>query len=940
MSAQFDSILQEVVFHSHDLEDINSLADLLKGFNGSINASTGTLGVPISPPAATVSGWWLITQGGYILIGGVSTLFEAGDMLIYSLSTTTYSRVDSRVTDNTIDITSTFTKLLTGLATQKLVNEKLDKLITTSSSAPSVNDDTTAGYFVGCIWIKSSSDVYQAADVTTGAALWKKVSSVNDAQVDVTSTFTKLLTGLATQKLVNEKLDKLITTSSSAPTANDDNTAGHFVGCIWIKSSVDFYQAADVTTGAAVWKKVSSVNDAQVDVTSTFTKVLTGLATQKVVNEKLDKLITVTTTAPGVTSDTANGFFAGCFWVNTTTSTAYQCKDATTGAAVWLNLTATGSEGAAAYRDFTDQASDPASPSASVHRMFSDSVGQIYVKDSAGSKLMLSPGTKINHIGLAGQLGYGVGICPPDLLSAYNTANAAKEIRSMNGTFDINSDNYGNYYVSHDNSIIVWVPFFWAKIGTDNVVTTKPGGDYVDETAANAAGYFLPRGFINGGLIKRGVFMDKYAPSLTGVTAATLDASGSLANNGIMSSIKSANPISSAADTLRKLVTGTDNLYAGSFANCRANSKTPADAYYGGIDAVKSRGDSYHIMTAFERQIIWLLTKAHQAAAVGTTFCAWNGVAPYAPKGNNNYGADYNDSACTFAACTDAYWGAKTGSMEARKTGGANVFAKTTHNGQNSGICDINGNQWMFLMGITCIAESAQAITGITRAAEAVITVTNAAAARSNYANGKPVMITGTLTGEWATLLKDQLFTISDLSGNTFKIKNKAGAYVNTSALSADYVNNLSSTTGKYYVLKESVDVKNITSGNSGATDHWGATGVAAMFDEITIDLCGVFASRLGSGSNQVFSGETNRTLDAYKLSAGLMCMNKSSYDGSGTTAFGNDYFYIYILNEMALLGFGYWGSTYFAGVGASVLDHTRTSTHRAVSVRGCLYLL
>ena len=774
MKTHFDVLLGDLVRHAHDPEDITGLANLLRGFQGAVDASSGTLGSPVTPPVITVSGWWLISKQGYVSLGGVSTLFEAGDMLLYTLSTTTYSRIDAKV------------------------------------------------------------------------------------------------------------------------------------------------------------------NDAQVDITSTFTKLLTGLATQKTVNEKVDKLITVTTTAPLVTSDGVNGYFVGCLWLNTATSKVYLCKDITTGAAVWIDLTLTGSETATPYRDFTDQTSDPAVPSAGVHRMFTDSAGVVYLQDSAGAKLFLSPGTKINHIGIAGQLGYGVGICPPDLLAVYNAANSGKEIRSMNGTFDINSSNYGNYYVTHDSSVIVWIPYFWAKIGTDNIATTKPGGDYADEATANAAGYFLPRGFVNGGLIKRGLFLDKYSASLTGITAAVLDASGSLAGNGIFSSIKNGNPLSSDGGMIRKLVTAADNLYAGSFANCRANSQSPVDAYYGGIDAVKSRGSQYHVWTVFERQILWILSKAHQVAAVGTNYCAWNGVSPYAPKGNNNYGADYNDAALTFTACNDAYWGARN---EARKAGSGSVFAKTTNNGQNSGICDINGNLYMFLMGLTCIAESAQAIVSIDRAAECTITVTNAAASKSNYANNRPVLITGSLTGEWATLLKDRLFTISDLSGNTFKIKNQTGAYVDTSTLTADYVSGLNTTTGKFYVLKESIDVKDITSGVSGATDHWGATGVAAMFDEVFPDFCGSYVQYLGSGSNQVFSGETNRTLDAYKLSAALLCKDKNG-SGAGTTAMGNDYYIPYIIDNMAPLAFYTWGNDSDAGVGASHLDNNRPGAGRYVSVRAGLYLL
>ena len=227
MKTHFDVLIGDIVRHAHDPEDITGLADLMKGFQGAVDASAGTSGSPIAAPTATVSGWWMITKGGYILYNSVPNLFETGDMLIYTHSTTSYSRIDTKM------------------------------------------------------------------------------------------------------------------------------------------------------------------NDAQLDITSTFTKFLSGLTTQKTVNEKMDKLITVTTTAPLVTSDGVNGYFVGCLWLNTATSKVYLCKYITTGAAVWIDLTLTGSESVAAYRDFTDQVSDPVAPASGAHRMFSDANGVIYVKDSNGAKICL-----------------------------------------------------------------------------------------------------------------------------------------------------------------------------------------------------------------------------------------------------------------------------------------------------------------------------------------------------------------------------------------------------------------------------------------------------------------------------------------------------------------------------------------------------------------------
>ena len=765
----------ELVLHEHDTEDISGLENLLKGFQGAFDASTGTSGSPLSPPELDYSGWWLVTNQGHILIEGAATLFEAGDLLVYSLDSDEYSRVDTKF------------------------------------------------------------------------------------------------------------------------------------------------------------------NDAQVDVTSTFTKLLSGLSVQKTVNEKLDNLVTVTTTSPGGSDDEAHGCFAGCFWINTSAGSAFQCKDASTGAAVWVNISLSGAE-SLPYRDFTNQSSDPLSPSSGSCRMFTDIAGQLFTKDSSGNKTMLSKGTKINDIGAPGHLGFGVGVCPPEALGAYNALHPEEELMSINGTYDINSDNYGNYKVSHDGSIMVWVPFAWQKKNADNTGDIKPEGYFSSEIAANAAGYSVPRIFINAGEVKRGVFIDKYKPSLTGVTSTDLNASGSVENKGIASSIKLGNPISSE-NVSKRLNPGTDNLFAGSFANCRANGKSPVDACYGSVDAIKSRGDDYHVNTLFAGEFLRFLAQLHKQAAYGTVNCAFNGISPSEPRGNNNYGVDCYDAACTFAACDDGYWGAKTAPMEARKTGGGSPFNKTTHNGQDCGISDINGNQYEFMPGVTCIAETAQAITGITRAAEAVVTITNSEAANSNYADGKPVQIGGTLTGEWATLLKNKIFTISNLSGNTFKLKNQAGAYINTSALSADYVSDLTSITGKFYVLKESVDIKSVTSGTSLSTDLWGSTGVAAMYDEIDIDFCGDFLQKFGNGSNQVYSGDTDRSSNAYKLSAAGLPLSKTSYSSSGTALMGYDYNYISIVDQLAPLGFYNWSYTTSAGVGARYWYYYRDTSYSNVSFRGGLFI-
>lgn len=66
------------------------------------------------------------------------------------------------------------------------------------AAAPTVNDDTGDGYFVGDMWLDETNDlIYQAIDVTAGAAVWRCLSapSVSGSSY-LTSDFT--ITGATT----------------------------------------------------------------------------------------------------------------------------------------------------------------------------------------------------------------------------------------------------------------------------------------------------------------------------------------------------------------------------------------------------------------------------------------------------------------------------------------------------------------------------------------------------------------------------------------------------------------------------------------------------------------------------------------------------------------------------------------------------------------------
>lgn len=408
----------------------------------------------------------------------------------------------------------------------------------------------------------------------------------------------------------------------------------------------------------------------------------------------------------------------------------------------------------------------------------------------------------VNSIGTPGQLGFGVGIAPE-----IPTGFAA-----MTGTNDPASANYGNYQFS-DGSVMVYIPAFFYKYGTGsnglavNVVDVKPYGFFTDVATANAQGYALHRAFYNGGAIRPGVFVDKYQCSN---------------NGGIASSIRNGNPLSSAA---------AHNPFSGL-------TGAPSNIYADAINAAKTRGTRFFCNTQFISAALALLANAHASASTNTTYCAWYMAGANFPKGcNNNALGDTNDASIAYVS--DGY-------SNCGKTGSANFPAKVAHNGQLSGVMDLNGNMWEIRLGLT-----------------------------SNGTN--------------------------------------------------------------YFLLKTSTDVSTITSGNTLATDAWGATGLAAMYDNIGATyeaMTAASANKPFGAAGQVLSNATSGTAWA-AAGAGIPL----STGTGGSNQFGNDYFYDARPNELCVISGGSWSDGSGAGVWALALNDVRGSSDVSVGFRAASYL-
>jgi hypothetical protein len=351
---------------------------------------------------------------------------------------------------------------------------------------------------------------------------------------------------------------------------------------------------------------------------------------------------------------------------------------------------------------------------------------------------------------------------------------------------------------------------------TLNQVSIKAFSEYADVATANAAGYALHRAFYDGGAVQPGVFVDKYLPSY---------------NAGIASSIKNGIVLTSAA--------------RGTLSNEVFSDLTgaPSATYGGAIAAAKTRGSSFFCSSRFIFSALAMLAYAHAQASTATTYCAWYNATYNFPKGNNNDAlGDAQDA--TIAYTYDGN-GTYTG---VGKTGSANFFARTTHNGQNCGVADLNGLVWEITPGLT-----------------------------SNGTN--------------------------------------------------------------LYILKTSARMKDVTGSNTLATDLWGATGIAALYDDLGTSYqvwreTGADRSISYGAATQVFSEATSGNAWNWAGVGGML----TTGDG-GTNAFGNDIFYDYKPNEMCPISGGSWAHSSNAGVWTLNLSYVRTDSAGSVGFRAALYL-
>lgn len=526
----------------------------------------------------------------------------------------------------------------------------------------------------------------------------------------------------------------------------------------------------------------------------------------------------------------------------------------------------------------------------SVPHCSTDANGKDVLIDSNNKKYLLTP--LALSIGIPGQQGFGVGVCPT-LPPGYT---------EMSGTTDPANANFGNYQYS-DGSIMVWIPAFYIRIGHTsspryaaygaNALDILPDSAYTSETIANSHGYYRHRAFVNSGANQPGVFVDKYQCSN---------------NAGTASSIARGMPLTSASATGNSPFSGLTGA--------------PTDAYHGAIVAAKIRGSRFFVTSMYIYDALARLAMAHAQAATSSTYCAWYdaaGVTSY-PKGNNNSALkDVDDTSVTYTAS------GASGTPLLALTGSGTPFAKTTHNGQACGVADINGNVWEIAIGMSSIS-AAKTITGVGLANPLTLTISS-----HGYATGNLGMITSV---GGTTQINNKIYKLTVVDANTISLDG-----CNGTAFSA-FTSGGSCTVGTFYTLKTAADIAAVTSGTTLATDHWGATGIAALFDAVTPEFATThgsngFAQKLGAAVNAVFAMDTtnNRALSMLGMPA------SGGMSSSGSNLFGGDQFYQNVIDSVCMRIGGNWNASADAGVWSRSLATGRGASGLNAGFRAASYL-
>ena len=167
---------------------------------------------------------------------------------------------------------------------------------------------------------------------------------------------------------------------------------------------------------------------------------------------------------------------------------------------------------------------------------------------------------------------------------------------------------------------------------------------------------------------------------------------------------------------------------------------------------------------------------------------------------------------------------------------------------------------------------------------------------------------------------------IADLNGNMWEVR-------------SGLTNVGGPTAATYYILKESIALKDLVDATTGALGAFSATPYDLVPEVWWTDAAVWYFA--GNGTNQVLSGETSRTALGYLLTAcGLMKdANAGSTSQVATNRFGGDGLYRKHTDLLAPIAGGAWASGSYAGVWTLTVDYSRAYSANYVGSRAVLYV-
>jgi len=320
-------------------------------------------------------------------------------------------------------------------------------------------------------------------------------------------------------------------------------------------------------------------------------------------------------------------------------------------------------------------------------------------------------------IGLAGLTGFGVGCCPPELLP--------HDMAPLPGTEDRFSPNYGNYIHLPSASIQCFIPAHYIDIQAPGNTDAPTYGTKVVIGSLPGANGVLARPFTDGGSNVVGIFVDKYQGSNT-----KPDGSGAPnSSDGNPGAFPSTGGVFASRPLHWPVSPSLSGTSDSPFSYCNSTTLNSADTTptnnLGGVWALcQSRGTDFLPCPIWLYTQIGYLSLAHAQALLTVAGvpvvdaikrAAWMDVTPYLPKGNNNNGYDVNKSSLTFnrtdiAGHVSGWAGRSARAFTgAARISGVSAVEHTTHNGQLSGLVDVNGNQWGIAPGLTSVTTGMSA---------------------------------------------------------------------------------------------------------------------------------------------------------------------------------------------------------------------------------------